>query len=400
MTSPSPNQTAILNKSVVVASFARSGHDNFARSMERHGLLAFYALGTRRGTTGVTRERTRLNPVFGLLNYAAAKCLSPFYAESFRYRLYPLFDRWVRSLLHPGQSLITSFGFANSSLEWIRRHGGSTFIDAENSHPNTFWEVLSEEHKRWGSRYPPVSRFYNRLGAKSVDHADYIFAPSAFVQNSFVEQGFDRERIWRYTLPTNLEWFHPAPVPRPKSRPLTLLNTGALCLRKGTPYLLEAFRLIRKKEPNAVLRLSRTVTDDIKGILRRHSNLPIEWSPYYDLRFEEQRRQYVARFQTSDLFVFPSIEDGFAFVVAEALASGVPVITTANTGASDLIRPGDNGDIVPIRNPEALANAVLNWWARIRKGYRPTSLDSTRQSLNFDTFDRTIMNYLTGLGAR
>jgi glycosyltransferase involved in cell wall biosynthesis len=390
----------IVPESVVVASFGRSGHDNFARSMEKNGLLAFYALGTRRGTQGVSPPHTRLNPVFGLLNYAAVKCLPPFQAESFRYRLYPLFDRWVRSLLRPGQHLITSFGFTNSGIDWIRRHSGWTFIDAENSHPDSFWEVLSEEQRRWGSRYPPVSRFYNRLGAASAERADYIFTPSSFVRDSFLARGFKAERVWRYTLPTNLDWFQPDASPRPEARPLTLLNTGALCLRKGTPYLLEAFRIIRKVEPNAVLRLSRTIADDIKEVLHRYSDIPIDWSPYFDLRFEDQRRQYVSRFQSSDVFVFPSIEDGFAFVVAEALASGLPVVTTKNTGASDLVHPEDNGDVVPIRSPEALASSILKWGKRVREGYQPPSLAATRQALNFEAFDRTVLNYMMSLNSK
>jgi alpha-maltose-1-phosphate synthase len=385
-------------ESFVVASFARCGHDNFARVLEKHGLLAFYALGTRRGTDGVSAQHTRLKPVFGLLNYAAAKFLPPFQAESFRFRLYPLFDRWVRSLMRPGQHLITSFAFANAATRWSKEHGGKTFIDAENSHPRYFWELLSEEQKRWKSPYPPVSRYFNQRGLESVQQCDYIFASSTFVRDSFLDKGWEPRRVFLYALPVNLEWFKPAEAERPESRPLTLLNTGALCLRKGTPYLLEAFRLMRKKEPSAVLRLSQLVRDDAKEVLRQFADLPIDWAPGLNLRFEDQRQRYVERFQTSDIFVFPSIEDGFAVVVAEALACGLPVITTRNTGASDLILPGENGEIVPIRDPEAVAEAVLKWWAKIREGKRLQNLQRTRDLLSFETFDKTMMDHLAALG--
>jgi glycosyltransferase involved in cell wall biosynthesis len=385
-------------ESFAVASFARCGHDNFARVLEQHGLLAFYALGTRRGTQGVSEAHTRLNPVFGLLNYAVGKCLPTFQAESFRFRLYPLFDRWVRSLLRPGQHLITSYAFANSAMKWSKAHGGMTFIDAQNSHPRFFWNLLTEEHRRWGSTYPPVAQYFNQRGLESVDQCNYIFASSTFVRDSFLAQGWEPRRVLLYTLPVNLDWFKPSEAERPEFRPLTLLNTGALCLRKGTPYLLEAFRLIRKKEPRAMLRLSQTVRDDAKEVLRRYADLPIDWSPFFNLRFEDQRQQYVERFQTSDIFVFPSIEDGFAFVVAEALACGLPVITTKNTGASDLVEPGKNGEVVPIRDPEAIAEAVLNWWSRIREGRRPQDLRQIRTLLNFESFANTVMNHLAAVG--
>jgi glycosyltransferase involved in cell wall biosynthesis len=175
------------------------------------------------------------------------------------------------------------------------------------------------------------------------------------------------------------------------------LNTGALSLRKGTPYVLEAFRLIRKKEPGAVLRLSKTIRNDAKEVLRRYADLPIDWSPLLNLRFEDQRKQYVERFQTSDIFVFPSIEDGFGIVVAEALACGLPVITTKNTGASDLIEPGRNGEIVPIRDPEAIAEAALKWWAKVQRQERPEGVAGMRERLSFETFEKTFMSQLASV---
>jgi glycosyltransferase involved in cell wall biosynthesis len=397
--SASPKNDVRFNPgSFVVASFGRGAHDNFARAMEKHGLLAFHALGTRRGAEGVSRERTRLNPVFGLLAYAAARCLPPFQAESFRFRLYPLFDCWVRSQMRPGQHVITSFGFANAAMKWSREHGGITFIDAGNSHPRLFWELLTEEQKKWGSPYPPVARFYNERCRESVALSDYIFAQSPFVRDSFLEQGWDPRRVMLHYLPQNLGWFKPGDAARPEARPLTLLNTGALCLRKGTPYLLEAFRMIRKKEPQAVLRLSQAVRDDMKQVMRRYEDLPIDWAPHLNLRFEDQRKRYVERFQTSDMFVFPTIEEGYAFVVKEAMACGLPVITTRNSGASDQIQPGENGELIPIRNSEAIAEAVLKWWSKIRQGKRLQHLQQTRNLLDFDTFDKTIMNHLATLG--
>lgn len=384
--------------SFVVASFMRGGHDNYARVLENHGLLSFYALGTRRGTQGVSPQHTRLKPVFGLLNYLAAKCLPPFQSESFRFALYPMFDRWVRSQLRPGQHLITSFGFANAAMRWVKQNGGWTAIDAGNSHPRYFWKLLTEEHARWNSPYPPVSKSYNLRAAETADLADYVFAESAFVHDSFLEEGKEPGRVFRCMLPVNIDWFKPASESRPASRPLTLLNTGALCLRKGTPYLLEAFRLIREKEPAAVLRLTQNVRDDAKEILRRYADLPIDWAPGFDLSREDERRKYVERFQTSDVFIFPTLEEGFVRVLAEAMACGVPVIATKNAGSSDLIEPGVNGEVVPIRDPRAMADATLKWWADIRAGKRVRNIERIRDILDFATFEKTVMRNLLAIG--
>jgi len=380
------------NARFAVACFNRSADDNFARALENHGLLDFYALGTRRGINGVAPEHTRLQPLFGLLNYMAFKGLSVYYAESLRFRSFGLFDRWARSLLRPGQHLLTAYAFANDSMRWVRQHGGMAFLDAWTSHPEEFWSVLTEEQQRWGSRYPPVSRYYQDRAADSVTAADYVFVSSTFVRQSFIKRGFAPDRLLFCPYPVNLGLFQPAPAPRPAHRPFTILHTGGLSLRKGAPYLLEAFRLIRTEVPNAVLRVRRDIRNDAVEILRRYADLPIEWSGGLNLE------EHVRRYQTSDLLLFPSVEDGFAQVVAEALACGLPVVTTHNTGASDLISPGANGEVVPIREPQALAQAALAWWDRIRAGQCISGFDELKTRLSFQQFEATCIGHLARLG--
>jgi glycosyltransferase involved in cell wall biosynthesis len=192
--------------------------------------------------------------------------------------------------------------------------------------------------------------------------------------------------------PVDLEAFTPATGPRPANRPFTILHTGGLSLRKGTPYLLEAFRLIRREVPNAVLRIKRHLRNDVLDIVKKNSDLPIEWSENLDFP------GHVRRYQTSDLLLFPSVEDGFAFVVAEALACGLPAITTPNTGASDLVQPGVNGEIVPIRDARALADAALKWWDRIRVGERIGGRAELVERLRFQRFEENFIGHLARLG--
>jgi hypothetical protein len=132
----------------VVATPARTVCDDNARALYRNQRLRFIALGTRRGTAGVPPEHTRLNPVFGLLTYAVSRTLSSYRAESFRFRLLPLFDRWVKPMLTPGDHIISSYGYVNRCFEWVRQHGGKTFVDAGNSHPTIFgrswWKSIGD----------------------------------------------------------------------------------------------------------------------------------------------------------------------------------------------------------------------------------------------------------------
>lgn len=375
----------------VVATPGRSVCDDNARALHRHGALRFLALGTRRGTAGVPPERTRLNPAIGLAAYLGHR-LRPGRGEAWSCALFPWFDRWVRRQLRPGDHVISSYGYANECFAFARAHGGRTFLDGGNSHPENYWQVISEEHARWGCALPPFPRSWYERGRAMLAEVDYVLSPSSYVTRSFLERGFKPEQILRNVYPLDLACFSPAAGPRPAARPLTVISTGAPSLRKGTPYLLEAFRLIRRAHPSARLLLTGPPHPSLAGVMGRFRDLPIEWSPPLP------HPQLAERLRGADVFVLPSLEDGFARTVAEALACGLPVVTTPNTGASDLIQPGVNGEVVPIRDAEAIAGAVLMLADRVisRREPPPRMIDPAR--LSFENFEHEFIGQLQSLG--
>jgi len=375
---------------VVMAPF-RTVCDHFARVFQKHEILRLYAVGTRKPTPGISPELTRLLPLFGLLSYVGTKTLSPFRAESFRFTLHPMFDHWVKQMLKPGDHILSSYGYANASFAWVRKHGGKTFLDAGNSHPENFWEIMTEEHRRWNCSLPPVARHHYERSRAMMEDVDYVLAPSAFVANSFLTRGFSPLRVLRNIYPVDLGCFVPRATPRPKDQPLRVINTGFLTLRKGTPYLLEAFRLVLKKEPGARLLLNRDVADNMKPILGRYSDLPIDWTPGLP------HSLLAERLRSADVFVLASLEEGLARTSLEAMACGLPVVVTPNTGSNDLVSEGVNGSVVPIRDPQAIADAILFWWQKIKDdNYFPGAFDATR--LSHDTFETTLEHQLASLG--
>src|SRR5204862_7898900 len=164
----------------------------------------------------------------------------------------------------PGDHLLSSYGYANECFKFVRRHGGKTFVDAGNSHIENFWELLCEEHRRWNCPHPPVARHWYERSRAMLAETDYVLSPSSYVAESFLARGFKSEQILRNVYPVNLSLFQPAATPRPKNRPLTVINTGNLSLRKGTPYLLEAFRLVHRSHPSARFLLTRSIRNDVE----------------------------------------------------------------------------------------------------------------------------------------
>jgi alpha-maltose-1-phosphate synthase len=365
-----------------------------ARALEPVGKLRFIALGTRRGIAGVPPERTHLNPLIGLSAYIAAKMVSPFKAESFRYRLLPWFDRWALKQLEPGDHVISGSGLVNECFKFARAHGGKAILEAGNSHIENFFEIVSEEYRRWKCPLPPMPLFwYERARAMLEDGVDYVLSPSSYVTNSFLARGFKPEQVLKIVFPPfNFSLFHPAGEPRPKNRPLTLINTGSLSLRKGTPYLLEAFRMVRRKIPNARLVLRRNIEDSVSHVLPQYKDLPIEWLPAMPYaQLSEHLRQ-------ADIFILPSLEEGLARVTCEAMACGLPIIVTPHTGADDFVQSGVNGEVVPIRDAQATADAVLKWADKILSpGWQPRVL-ANLEPLSHESFEKNFITQLQSLG--
>ena len=155
-------------------------------------------------------ELTRLNPNIGLLSYTAARSFSTGRAEALRFRLHPWFDHWVKKQLLPGNHIISSYGYVNASFRWVRRHGGKTFLDGGNSHPDNFWTILTEEHRRWHCPYPPVARHHYERSLAMMADVDYVLSPSTFVTRSFLERGFKPEQMLRNVYPLDLFLFQTA----------------------------------------------------------------------------------------------------------------------------------------------------------------------------------------------
>jgi len=129
-----------------------------------------------------------------------------------------------------------------------------------------------------------------------------------------------------------------------------VLFAGTVSLRKGVPYLLEAFRLLN--HPKKRLRLAGPVLPEMKVLLGRQDLTGIE---VLGRMSQERLAQCMS---TSHVMVLPSIEEGFGLVQGQALACCCPVISSYNTGGKDIFTDGVEGFLVPIRSAAAIATRL------------------------------------------
>ena len=181
--------------------------------------------------------------------------------------------------------------------------------------------------------------------SEEARQADVILAGSGFVKDSLKKIGVAADKIVILPYGVDLELFSP-PAEKKAGGEVTAVFAGQLAVRKGVTYLLEAFRGLTNL--NCKLILIGGGVEDKKKLER------------YDVAFDHvpwvQRAELARHYKEADFFVFPSLLEGSALVTYEALASGLPVITTPNSGS--VVRHGIEGLIVPPRDVDALRKSI------------------------------------------
>jgi glycosyltransferase involved in cell wall biosynthesis len=178
--------------------------------------------------------------------------------------------------------------------------------------------------------------------------ADRIRVYSEWGKASMTSFGVPEDKIHILRQTVNLEHFRP-PADRPlRQGPLEICYVGSLDLRKGFVYLLKAIRAVGAHRIR--LRIVGATGDRncARLLARESAGLQVEIAPGNSLPV----------YQASELLVIPTLEDGLPFVLVEGLACGLPVIVTREAGASECVRPGRSGWVVPAADADALAAAL------------------------------------------
>lgn len=182
---------------------------------------------------------------------------------------------------------------------------------------------------------------------QEIELADRIFVPSSFVQKSLLEAGIKQENISVIPFGAPIDYFHPQLKPDKLFRALFVGRVGP---RKGVHYLLQAWRELSFPEAELLLVGMNEFPD---GWLDQYTE---EICHIPSLPHTSLNKYY----SSANVLVLPSLVEGLALVQLEAMACGIPLITTVNAGSSDIVTDGVEGFIVPIRDIEALKEK-LEW---------------------------------------
>lgn len=260
------------------------------------------------------------------------------------------FDRHVARNLSPCDVFIGLSGSGLESGKTAKRQGAKYVCDRGSSHIRTQNALLVEEHRVWGIPFSGIDPRIIDLEEAEYAEADCITVPSEFNLRTFIENGIESHKIRKVPYGVDLQRFRPTGQPDPSR--FDIVFAGAFSLRKGLPYLLQAYKSFR--HPRKSLTIAGTPDPALLETFKK-SGL---WSDDIKIAGHVPQHHLKDLFSRSHVMVLASIEEGLALVQAQAMACGCPVIATRNTGAEDLFDNGREGFIVPMRDDKAITERL------------------------------------------
>jgi hypothetical protein len=233
-----------------------------------------------------------------------------------------------------------------------RQRGWRTFMEQVIAPYSMEMKLLHAEQERFPRWETPIEqtgqagRDYAELERQEWANSDRILCGSEFVQDSIREAGGPADRC--VVVPYGFDFLNQKSEigNRKSGGPLRVLTVGTVCLRKGMPYVAKAAEALRGQMTFRVVgpcRLLPTGLEKLRSVVELVGAVP--------------RSEVLDHFKWADVFLLPSLCEGSATVCYEALAMGLPVICTHNTGS--VVRNNIDGFIIPVGNVDAMIERLV-----------------------------------------
>jgi glycosyltransferase involved in cell wall biosynthesis len=321
-----------------------------ARVLHTRGALAGLSI-THKNSTGLPADKFRRCWPFHLAMKPFYQLAPPIWTERAFYAFFPIWRAWLNRQPWPDCNVVQAImGFATEPFNRADRTGALKVVDAPNSHPVTYYGIPQSEYDVWspGARVGIPQWMFARMN-RELKRADVVLCPSTFVRETMIEFGVPAEKCFINPFGVDTSVFAPRPAVPEIAR---FIIVGSIGLRKGHHYLFRAFAEVKRNLPAAELICVGGCLDEFRDEWRR-------WQGTFTHQPHVAHGELAKLLSQCTAFVFPSLEEGFARVITEAMAAGLPIIASHESGATTLVRDGVEGFIVPPREPRRIADAML-----------------------------------------
>ncbi len=257
------------------------------------------------------------------------------------------FDKYVASCLKPDFDIFVGWSsFSLSSLKKVRSLHKISILERGSTH--ILWQTnqLKKEFNLFNREFNDTNQSIINKELLEYDAADYICVPTNFVKSTFIEHGISSKKIFINPYGVNPTEFNFYPK---KTNKFIILFCGGVTLRKGAHYLIRAFNQLSLKD--AELWLVGKIDPDFQAIFAEEMNHP-------NIKFMGPfpQRELSEVYNQANIFCLPSLEEGQAMVLHQAMRCGLPIIATEESGASDLI--DGNGYLIASRSIDSIAEHI------------------------------------------
>ena len=253
-------------------------------------------------------------------------------------------DHWVARHINQPTTVVSVAATGLHAGMKAQSLGGLFVCDLPTSHIRHRDQILREEYQRWGVPFSGVDpREMDKQEAEFAE-ADAITIASEYSRRTCLAEGVPESKLRKIPYGVRLERFQKQGDPEPAH--FQVLWVGQVSIPKGFMDALAAFQQLKHPRKSMV----------VIGVMHDHLRRLLAGQNLSGVRFvgPVPNPELVQYYSRSQVFVFPSIDDGFGMVLGEAMACGCPVIASNHTGAEDFFRDGQEGFIVPIRSPGAI----------------------------------------------
>lgn len=228
-----------------------------------------------------------------------------------------------------------------------RKQGIVTIVERGSSHYSYQQKLLEKEYKKYGLDFKIQYDYWAR-DLLSYDLCDYISVPSSFVKRSFLEYGISEKKILVNPYGVDLSQFKQI---KKEDDIFRVIFCGTLSIQKGSHYLLQAFYELNMSDIE--LWHIGNISNEMKPFIKKYTSSNIVYKGSYP------QRELFKLYSQGNVFCIPSLQEGMAMVQLQAMACGLPLICTTNTGGEDLItKDGEEGFVIPIRSIDDIKNKI------------------------------------------